>query len=222
MALTLCLQGLASFFSSVRRVLVASTHRRPHYEPFVPMLSWLRVRIVTFHRHQIASSVIIHLLPSLAPLGYGFSVPLHGLSIGCGYRRKAFARPLPIFFQLLDGSSLATYLRKVRDSNSRIHTDFVLSRDAPSTTRPTFQFSLFSRTAAGSVLTSLRTYSLCFSAEKPKHEMFVKTPKYQCKKIIFSRFFLGSSPYLPDSSMKHPIPLPTLPLSYISPSSYAA
>jgi len=54
-------------------------------EPFVPMLSWLRVRIVTFHRHQIAYSVIIHLLPSLAPLGYGFSVPLHGLSFGCGY-----------------------------------------------------------------------------------------------------------------------------------------
>ena len=67
-------------------------------EPFVPMLSWLRVRIVTFHRHQIASSVIIHLLPSLAPLGYGFSVPLHGLSIGCGYLRKALSRPLPIFF----------------------------------------------------------------------------------------------------------------------------
>ena len=83
-------------------------------------------------------------------------------------------------------------------------------------------YSLFSRTAAGSVLTSLRTYSECFSAEKPKHEMFVKTPKYQCKKIIFSRFFSGSSPYLPDSSTTRPIPLPTLPLAYISPSSCAA
>lgn len=105
LALTLCLQGLATFFSPVCCVYVA-TKPKATLEPFVPMLSWLRVRIVTFHRHQIASSIIIHLLPSLAPLGYGFSVPLHGLSIGCGYRRKACARPLPIFFYTVYGYSL--------------------------------------------------------------------------------------------------------------------
>ncbi len=34
-------------------------------KPFVPMLSWLHVRVVTLHRHQIASSVIIHPSPAL-------------------------------------------------------------------------------------------------------------------------------------------------------------
>lgn len=33
---------------------------RATLEPFVLLLSWLRVRIVTFHRHQIAYAGIIH------------------------------------------------------------------------------------------------------------------------------------------------------------------
>ena len=42
--------GLVTIFSPVRRVFVATTHRRPHYEPFVPVLSRLHKRIVLLLR----------------------------------------------------------------------------------------------------------------------------------------------------------------------------
>lgn len=58
--------------------------------------------------YQIASSVIIHLLPSLAPLGYGFTVPLRQSCPQLWLPWEGiYARPLPVLFYVLDGSSLA-------------------------------------------------------------------------------------------------------------------
>ena len=61
LALTLC-YSWACHHPHQSRMSRLSRDRimRATLEPFVLLLSWLRVRIVTFHRHQIAYAGIIH------------------------------------------------------------------------------------------------------------------------------------------------------------------
>lgn len=116
-----------------------------------PGLTWGSPRIFAC---QIASAVIIHLSPSLAPIGYGYTMPLHGLSFGCGYisGRLSPGRS-PSIFYVVYGSQLRRVpwfflpchvqgfvvcnwnLRKERDSNPRNVIACHVS-DVPWTTRP--------------------------------------------------------------------------------------
>ena len=116
-----------------------------------PGLTWGSPRIFAC---QIASAVIIHLSPSLAPIGYGYTMPLRGLSFGCGYiSGRLLPGRSPSIFYVVYGSQLRRVpwfflpchvqgflvcnwnLWKERDSNPRNVTARHVS-DVPSTTRP--------------------------------------------------------------------------------------